>query len=63
LNVEYNGISKSPWGSTSAGFSATAKINRKDWELTWNQTLETGGVLVGDEISVNIELELIKQEA
>lgn len=63
LNVEFNGISKSPWGSTSAGFSAKAKINRKDWALTWNQTLETGGVLVGDEISINIELELIKQEA
>ncbi|PKO06746.1 MAG: polyisoprenoid-binding protein [Chloroflexi bacterium HGW-Chloroflexi-3] len=62
LNVEFNGISKSPWGSTSAGFSATTKINRKDWALTWNQSLETGGVLVGDEISVNIEIELIKQE-
>ena len=63
LNVEFNGISKSPWGSTSAGFSATAKINRKDWALTWNQSLETGGVLVGDEIAVNIEIELIKQES
>jgi len=63
LNVEFNGLSKSPWGSTSAGFSATGKINRKDWALTWNQSLETGGVLVGDEISVNIEIELIKQEA
>jgi polyisoprenoid-binding protein YceI len=61
LNVEFNGISKSPWGATSAGFSASTKINRKDWDLTWNQTLETGGVLVGDEISVHIELELIKQ--
>jgi polyisoprenoid-binding protein YceI len=50
-------------GITSAGFSATGKINRKDWALTWNQSLETGGVLVGDEISVNIEIELIKQEA
>lgn len=63
LNVEFNGLSKSPWGSTSAGFSATAKINRKDWALTWNQSLETGGVLVGDEITINIEIELIKQEA
>jgi polyisoprenoid-binding protein YceI len=62
LTVEFNGISKSPWGSTSAGFSATTKINRKDWALTWNQSLETGGVLVGDEISINIEIELIKQE-
>lgn len=62
LNVVFNGMSKSPWGTTSAGFSATGKINRKDWELTWNQTLETGGVLVGDEIEINIEIELIKQD-
>jgi len=61
LNVEYAGQAKSPWGTTSAGFSATTKINRKDWGLTWNQTLETGGVLVGDEISVNVELEIVKQ--
>ncbi len=62
LNVVFNGMSKSPWGTTSAGFSATGKINRKDWELTWNQTLETGGVLVGDDIQINIEIELIKQD-
>jgi len=61
LNVEYAGQAKSPWGTTSAGFSATTKINRKDWGLTWNQTLETGGVLVGDEISVNVDLEIVKQ--
>lgn len=62
LNVEFNGMSKSPWGTTSAGFSAKGKVNRKDWDLTWNQTLETGGVLVGDEVDINIEIELIKQE-
>ncbi len=61
LDVEYSGQAKSPWGTTSAGFSATAKINRKDWGLTWNQALETGGVLVGDEVNVNIELEIVKQ--
>ena len=62
LDVEYSGLAKSPWGSTSAGFTASTTINRKDFNLTWNQTLETGGVLVGDDIEVNIELELIKQE-
>lgn len=62
LTVEFNGMSKSPWGTTSAGFSAKGKVNRKDWDLTWNQTLETGGVLVGDEVDINIEIELIKQE-
>jgi polyisoprenoid-binding protein YceI len=61
LDVEYAGQAKSPWGTTSAGFSATTTINRKDWGLEWNQTLETGGVLVGDKISIDIELELIKQ--
>lgn len=62
LDVEYAGLAKSPWGTTSAGFSASTKINRKDWNLTWNQALETGGVLVGDEIAISIEVELVKQE-
>ena len=60
LDVEYAGTALSPWGTTSAGFSATTKINRKDWGLTWNQALETGGVLVGEEIKIAIELELVK---
>jgi polyisoprenoid-binding protein YceI len=61
LDVEFNGQAKSPWGTTSAGFSASTKINRKDWGLEWNKTLETGGVLVGDEIIISIDLELVKQ--
>ncbi len=61
LNVEYSGQAKSPWGTTSAGFSAQTVINRKDWDLTWNKSLETGGMLVGDEIKVDIELEIVKQ--
>ena len=61
LPVEYAGQAKSPWGTISAGFTASTKINRKDWNLTWNQALETGGVLVGDDITINIELELVKQ--
>lgn len=61
LDVEYAGTALSPWGTTSAGFSAAVKINRKDWGLTWNQALETGGLLVGEEISIAIELELMKQ--
>ncbi len=62
LNVEYNGVSTSPWGSQSAGFSGTTKISRKEWGLEWNVALETGGVLVGDEIKIDIELEIIKQQ-
>jgi len=61
LDVEYVGQAKSPWGTISAGFNASTKINRKDWGLNWNQALETGGVLVGDQIKINIELELVKQ--
>lgn len=60
LDVVFNGSSKSPWGTTSFGFNAHAVINRKDWGLTWNVALETGGVLVGDEINIDIELELVK---
>ncbi len=60
LDVEYVGKAKSPWGATSAGFSGTTTINRNDWGLTWNQALETGGILVGDKIKIDIELELIE---
>jgi polyisoprenoid-binding protein YceI len=61
LDVEYVGKALSPWGTTSVGFTASAVINRKDWGLTWNQALETGGVLVGEEIGIAIELELVQQ--
>ena len=58
LDVEYNGMLKNPWGKTSAGFAATSRLNRKDWGLTWNVALETGGVLVSDDVDMTIELEL-----
>jgi polyisoprenoid-binding protein YceI len=61
LDMEYTGQAKSPWGTTAAGFNAHTKINRKDWGLTWNAVLETGGVLVGEEITIDIEVELVKQ--
>jgi polyisoprenoid-binding protein YceI len=61
LDVEYNGSAKSPWGATSAGFSARTSIKRKDWGLNWNVALETGGWLVGDEVQISIELEIVKQ--
>lgn len=62
LDIEYAGVAQSPWGTTSAGFSASGEINRTDWGLTWNQALETGGFLVGEKINIEIELELVKQE-
>jgi len=61
LDVEYAGIAKSPFGTTNAGFSATTKISRKDWNLNYNMALETGGWLVGDQININIDLEIVKQ--
>ncbi len=61
MGVDLNGIAESPWGQTVAGFSGSIKINREDWGLTWNQALETGGVLVGKEITIGIELELIQE--
>ncbi len=51
---------KDPWGNTRRGLSATAKINRKDFGLTWNSALETGGILVGDEITITLDVEFVK---
>jgi len=51
---------KDPWGNTRIAASATAKINRKDFGLTWNAALETGGILVGEEVAISLELEFIK---
>ena len=61
LDVEFNGMARSPWGTESAGFSAHARVNRKEFGLTWNQALETGGLLVGEEVKIEIELELVKE--
>lgn len=61
LDAVYSGQAKSPWGTTSAGFSATTSFDRTDWGLGWNQALETGGILVGNKVDVTIELELIKE--
>jgi polyisoprenoid-binding protein YceI len=51
---------KDPWGNTRIGLSATAKINRKDFGLSWNAALETGGVLVGEDVQITIEAEFIQ---
>ncbi len=60
LDTEYAGQAKSPWGTTSAGFSAKTEINRKDFGLEYNAALETGGVLVGDKVKIDIEMEIVK---
>lgn len=61
LDVEFGGINKDPWGNEKAGFSLSGKISRKDWGLNWNAALETGGVLVSDEVSISAEVQLVKQ--
>jgi len=58
LNVEFGGIVKDPWGNEKAGFTVTGKINRNYWGLKWNTPLETGGIMVGDDIIISCEVEL-----
>lgn len=53
---------KDPWGGLRSGASASAKVSRKDFGLVWNMALETGGVMVGDEITIHLELELIRSK-
>lgn len=60
LSVEYGGVMADPWGNVKAGFSITGKIKRKDWGLNWNAALEAGGVLVGEEVKINCDIELVK---
>lgn len=52
---------KDPWGNFRRGISATAKLNRKDFGLAWNKALETGGVVVGDEVSITLDLEIMRK--
>jgi polyisoprenoid-binding protein YceI len=62
LNVEFNGTTKDPWGGERAGFVITGKINRTDWGVSFNSALETGGLMLSDEVKINSEIELVKQE-
>jgi polyisoprenoid-binding protein YceI len=59
--VEFSGIMKDPWGNEKVGMNISGKINRKDWGLNWNSALETGGVLVGEDVMLNIGLQLVKE--
>jgi len=61
LKVELGGVNTDPWGNVKAGFAFTGKINRKDYGLTWNAALETGGVMVSDEVKLSGELQFAKQ--
>jgi polyisoprenoid-binding protein YceI len=59
---DLSGEVKDPWGGTRRGATATAKINRKDFGLTWNKALEAGGVVVGDDVNLEFEVELAKKK-
>ena len=59
--VEFSGLMTDPWGNTKVGLNVVGKINRKDWGLTYNAALETGGVLVSEDVKFNIELQFAKQ--
>ena len=61
LDAEFTGRGRDPWGGERLGFEAHGKINRKEFGLTWNQALEAGGWVVGEDIKLNIEVELVKQ--
>jgi len=61
LTAEFGGIATDPWGNTKAGFTLSGKINRTDFGLTWNAALETGGVMVSEEVKIAGELQFVKQ--
>ena len=61
LSAEYNGVAKDPWGGERAGFVITGKINRSDWGVNFNGVLETGGVMLSEEVKIHSEIELVKQ--
>ena len=59
IDVSFLGSEKSPWGQTTAHFEGSTEFDRRDWGLAWNQALESGGVLVGEKVRIEIDLELI----
>ena len=62
LNAEFSGLMTDPWGNTKVGLNLDGKINRKDFGLTYNAALETGGVLVGEDVKLNAEIQLVEQQ-
>lgn len=61
LDVVYEGLAGDPWGGTRAGFTASTQVNREDFGLTWNAALEAGGFLVGKTVTIELEVELVRQ--
>ena len=61
LDVSFEGRAKDPWGNARLGYTAKGKLRRSDFGLNWNQALETGGVLVGDEIKISVDVQLVRK--
>lgn len=61
LAAEYSGLMKDPWGNIKAGFSINGKINRKEWGLAYNAVLDNGGILLSEDVRLNLEIQLVKQ--
>jgi len=61
LALEFNGEIDDPWGNTRAGFSAEGKIDRRDFGMSWNKSMDKGGIVVGNDVSITLEIEAIKQ--
>ena len=62
LKLDWAGVAKDPWGNTKAGLTINGKIDRKEFGLTWNTALETGGVLVSDDVHIHCEIQLAMQQ-
>ena len=62
LDARFEGTGTDPWGGTRAGFSAGTKIDRRDFELTWNQALEAGGVLVGHDVKIELQVQAVQEQ-
>lgn len=61
IRAEYLGTATDPWGGTRVGFQGRTKLNRKDFGLTWNQVLETGGVLVGEDVEISLDIQAVRR--
>lgn len=60
FSLEFDGVATDPWGNTKAGFSAETEISRKEFGLEWNVALETGGVLVGDKVKIQLDIQAVR---
>ena len=60
FDLEFDGVNVDPWNNTKAGFSAVTEISRKEWGIAWNVALETGGVLVGDKVKIELDIQAAK---